>query len=257
MTERKYGWQAQTPDFRDLQFKGSTWFRRLLIRWGVLGSADLTDKLPPVFDQGQLGSCVANATSAAVIAESTDKTLLSRLFLYFNARTAGYSGKDLWWAINHDMGATIRNGLKSVVKDGSIPETEWPYDITTFANPPSDQMIADAKKDLVTKYYYVPQDSMSIKCALLEGYPIVFGISVYESFEQVTDGNIPMPQVDEKLLGGHAILLVGFDNHTQKFKFRNSWGSGWGQGGYGYLPYDYVLNSGLSSDFWIVEKTTV
>ena len=249
---RKYLWKAQQPDFRDLQFKGSAWFRRILVRWGVLGSKDLTDKLPPVFDQGSLGACTSHAITAAVIAESKDKTLLSRLFLYWNERLA--MGQQY---VRVDIGAIIRDGLKSVVKDGSIPENAWPYDIETFANPPDPAMYDLAKKDLVTKYYYVPQDSMSIKCALLEGYPIVFGISVYESFEQVTDGNIPMPKPDEKLLGGHAILLVGFDNHTQRFKFRNSWGSGWGQGGYGFLPYDYVLNAGLASDFWVVEKTTV
>jgi len=250
--KRKYLWKAGNPDFRDLQFKGSSWVKRTLVRWGVLGHTDLTSKLPPVFDQGQLGSCTANAITAAVVAESQDKTLLSRLFLYWNERLA--MGQQY---ARVDSGAIIRDGLKSVVKDGSIPEDTWPYDIETFANPPDPTMYDLAKKDLVTKYYYVPQDSMSIKCALLEGYPIVFGISVYESFEQVTDGNIPMPKPDEKLLGGHAILLVGFDNHTQKFKFRNSWGNGWGQGGYGFLPFDYVLNAGLASDFWIVEKTTV
>ena len=257
MSERAYGWKAQAPDFRDLQFKGSAWWRRTLVRWGLLGSCDLTDQLPPVFDQGQLGSCVANATAAAVITESASKTLLSRLYIYFNARTMGYTGKDLWLAINHDIGATIRNGLKSVVTIGAIPEEVWPYDISTFANVPDPAWADLASKDLASKYYYVPQDAMSIKCALLEGYPVVFGISVYESFEQVNDGVIPLPKPDEKLLGGHAILLVGFDNHTQRFKFRNSWGTGWGQNGYGTLPYDYVLNSGLASDFWVVEKTTV
>ena len=249
---RKFGWQRQTPDFRDYQFKGSSWWRRMCVRWGWPSSVDLTDKMPPVFDQGQLGSCTAQAITAAVIAESGDKTLLSRLFLYFNERLALGA-----LYTKFDTGAVIRDGLKSVVNDGSIPEIAWPYDISTFADPPAPVLYEAAKKDLVTQYATVPQNLVNLRCALLEGYPVVFGISVYSSFLAATDGNIPMPAADEKLLGGHAILLVGFDNATRRFKFRNSWGPTWGDGGYGWLTYDYVENPDLSADFWVVEKTTV
>ena len=248
-TTRKFLWKAQPPDFRDYQFKGSTWARRMLVRWGWYGSADLRSGMPPVFEQGSLGSCTAQAITAAVIFASKCQTLLSRLFLYFNERAA-------IGTTSYDSGAIIRDGLKSVVKQGSVPETSWPYAVEALTTQPPSSLYAVALKDLVVRYATVPQNLVSLRCAILEGYPVVFGISAFSSFFSDPGGNIPLPQPGEQLLGGHAILLVGFDNATKRFIFRNSWGEGWGQAGYGTIPYDYVTNPGLASDFWVVERTT-
>ena len=266
MTEtRKYLWKVGQPDFRDLQFKGKNWLERLAVRWGInifkwtYGKIDMRPDMPPVVDQGALGSCTANSICSVMrytrkIKDKPNDVDLSRLFLYYNERVLLAP-----WAVPYDTGAIIRDGIKSIVQQGSIPESEWPYDITQFAVQPSDQCYTDALKDLAIKYYYVPQDSENLKCALVEGYPIIFGFTVYSSFEAGTvaqDGIVPMPAPDESILGGHCVNIVGFDNSKKWFICRNSWGEGWGDKGYFYMPYDYIMNPNLCSDFWIIEATT-
>jgi len=205
----------------------------------------------PIYDQGQLGSCTANAIAAALRFTLKKQGLAdvdpSRLYIYYKERQMEHT-------IASDAGAMIRDGMKVVAK-GFVLEAEWPYDISTFAlpsyTPGLAQMDKDAKRDHVIKYMRVPRD-LGMRACLAAGYPFVMGISVYESFEQAASGEIPMPTSTEQLLGGHAVLCVGYDSAAQQYEFRNSWGDQWGQGGYGTLPFAYLHDRSLSSDFWSV-----
>ena len=153
------------------------------------------------------------------------------------------------------MGAMIRDGIKSVAKEGACPESEWPYDISKFTQKPSPQAFRDAKKYKALTYQRLIQDQNTMKGCIAEGFPFVFGITVYESMmsdEVKRTGVMPMPSLTEQVLGGHAILAVGYDDDKRMFKFRNSWGDGWGDGGYGYIPYAYLIDTNLASDFWTI-----
>ena len=258
----KFLWKAGQPDFRDIQFDISGWkgwLYKLLIRTGWINKIDLRDQMPPVVDQGSIGSCTANAICSVVRFERKRQNLpndvdLSRLFLYYNERELLAP-----WAVNVDSGAIIRDGIKCVVQEGSIPETEWPYDVSQFTVKPSDQCYADALKDLVIKYCAVPQNKVNLRVALFQGFPIIFGFTVYESFLSpavASTGIVPMPQDSESVLGGHCVSIVGFDNKNNWFICRNSWGDGWGDKGYFYMPYDYITNPNLCSDFWIIQKNS-
>jgi C1A family cysteine protease len=244
---RKYGWKRDLPDLRDhmMAFEGLAETTRV----------DLRDRCPPVYDQSQLGSCTANAIAAAYqfdeIKQCSAKPFMpSRLFIYYNER-------DMEGTISVDSGASIRNGIKSVNRLGVCHETLWPYDIAKFAVRPTQECYQDSKQHKSLRYHRIKQNSQQLKSALNSGYPVVFGITVYESFESeevAKTGVVPMPTGDEKLLGGHALLLVGYDNESRQWLFRNSWGEEWGDKGYGYLPFKYLApKNNLAGDFWIIE----
>lgn len=217
-------------------------------------SVDLAPNCPPVFDQGQLGSCTANAILGAYEYEMTKQkepfTDLSRLFLYYQERAKEGT-------IPSDAGAAIQDGIW-VLQNGSgvCRETVWPYVISKFSATPPPAAYADAGSHHVVSAQRLSGTLDDLRQTLVDGNPIVFGVEVYSSFESATSaktGVIPMPNVaHETLEGGHAICLVGYDDTKQLFKFRNSWGTGWGDRGYGYLPYAYVTNPALSSDFWVI-----
>jgi C1A family cysteine protease len=242
----RYGWRRDLPDRRD--------YRRVR-RFGVAlpPYVDLTASMPPVYDQGDLGSCTSNAIAAAIEyarrKQSLPDFVPSRLFIYFNER-------DIEGTVSSDSGAEIRDGIKSVVSLGACSETEWPYDITQFAAKPSDQCYVDAKKDLVSSYASVDQTLDDIRDCIVAGYPIPFGFTVYESFESQTvaqSGVAPMPGPNESVLGGHAVVMVGYDDDHQMFIVRNSWGPGWGRAGYFLMPYAYATDENLASDFWQID----
>ena len=158
-----------------------------------------------------------------------------------------------------DSGAAIRDGIKSVASQGACSEADWPYDISKFAVQPPQNCYTDAKLDLVTSYARVPQTIDAMRGVLAQQQPFVFGITVYDSFESqqvATTGIVPLPGGNEQMLGGHAILAVGYDDALRAFIFRNSWGSGWGQNGYGMIPYTYLTNSDLASDFWTISAVS-
>jgi C1A family cysteine protease len=143
--------------------------------------------------------------------------------------------------------------MKSINSQGVCDEAIWPYDINKFTDKPTDDCYKQALLHEALKYETVDQTAEALETVISQDLPVVFGVMVYQSFEDATDGNIPMPDVNnEQLLGGHCILLVGYASYKQLFKFRNSWGDSWGQGGYGTLPYQYVLDQNLSSDFWVI-----
>ena len=225
-------------------------------------SVDLKSGLPECYDQGQIGSCTANAIAGAFEFSLRKQGLAdftpSRLFIYYNERAMeGHVGTD--------SGAQIRDGVKSVAKLGVCPETEWPYEAipadangnfpagSKEATRPSDACYQDALKSRATTYQRVTTTLDQLRGCLAAGYPFVFGFSVYESFEsqQVAQtGVVPMPHSGEQVLGGHAVLAVGYQDAQQQFIVRNSWSAGWGDKGYCYMPYQYLTNTQLASDFW-------
>lgn len=246
-----FGWRPDTTDFRDIPFQEKL-SRRLARVAFLLPNVDLRSGMPPVYDQGQLGSCTGNAIAAAIEyarkKEGLEDFVPSRLFIYYNER-------DLEGTVDSDAGAEIRDGIKSVVKLGACSEIDWSYS-NQFTTKPTDQCYADARQDLVQAYARVQQTGDSIRACLQAGYPVVFGMSVYESMmteEVAAHGIVNMPSLSETMVGGHAVLLCGYDDSTGRFLVRNSWGPGWGQGGYFTIPYDYILDEDLADDFWQID----
>ena len=243
-----YGWVPDLPDHRDHLFAAAPAFLTALPK-----SVNLRSQCPPVYDQGQLGSCTANAIGAAVQFERMKQGLKpafnpSRLFIYYNERVMEHT-------VSSDSGAQIRDGIKSVGQQGDCPETEWPYEINDFTVRPPKKCYTDALKYKTVSYQRVTQSLNQMKGCLVSGYPFVFGFTVYESFESqaVADSGImPMPKPSERSIGGHAVMAVGYDDTKGRFIVRNSWGTGWGKGGYFEMPYAYISDSNLADDFWTI-----
>ena len=218
---------------------------------------DLRPQCPPIYDQGQLGSCTANAIAGALqfdeIKEKQPQVFTpSRLFIYYNERVIEQT-------VSTDSGAQIRDGIKTIAAQGDCPETLWPYDITKFTVKPTQQCYDQALKFKAVQYQRLTQIPNQMKGCLASGYPFVFGFTVYESFESpqvASTGHAPMPAPSEKVLGGHAVMAVGYDDSQSWFIVRNSWGPSWGMNGYFTLPYPYLLDHNLSSDFWTIRVVT-
>ena len=260
----RYGWTPDLPDARDHLYSAPQ-----IALAALPPSADLRGMCPPVYNQGQIGSCTANAIGAAfefgLKKQSLPDFMPSRLFIYYNERAMeGHTATD--------SGAQIRDGVKSVANLGVCPEDEWPYDDTPATydggpfpagardgEQPPDTCYQDALNHKATTYSRVVRNLDQMRGCLAAGYPFVFGFTVYESFESsevAGTGVVPMPSSDEQVLGGHAVLAVGYDDATQMFIVRNSWGPGWGQAGYFTMPYAYLTTRGLSSDYWTIRIVT-
>lgn len=248
----RYGWLPDLPDLRDLvdQFEDANFD-------ALPPTVDLrtTGLLPSVYDQGQLGSCTANAAGAAMeylaAKQGLPTVTPSRLFIYWNERYVEGT-------VSEDSGAQIRDAVKVLNKYGVCPENEWPYDISVFTEMPPQECYKDAAQSVALRYARIwRSDGRYIKASLANGYPVIVGFTVYDSFESRVgaDGIMPMPDTrTESLLGGHAVLVVGYTtiNSKEYWIVRNSWGSGWGDAGYFYMPKEYLTTKGLSSDFWAV-----
>jgi C1A family cysteine protease len=242
-----YGWVPDLPDHRDLTYAAPAEFLAALPT-----AVDLRPHCPPVYDQGQLGSCTGNSIAGAIEFEQMKQGLNafvpSRLFIYYNERV-------LENTVNSDSGAQIRDGIKVVAKFGAPPETDWPYDASQFAVKPPDSAFTDAARNKVMSYQRVSRVLNQMKGCMASGYPFVFGFTVYDSFESAAvahSGNVAMPQPGEAVAGGHAVVAVGYDDAHQWFLVRNSWGPDWGLQGYFTLPYQYLLEPNLSDDFWTI-----
>jgi len=240
---RKYLLKKDSHDLRDKVYSA------IIEHAGQLPACvDLRSLCSPVVDQGALGSCTANAIASGLrefLLLQAKHTLvpLSRLFLYYEERK-------LENTINEDSGAMIRDGMKVLQTMGVCPEAEQPYNIAKFTKAPTAKDIADAVKYKISEYHRVTSLTL-LKATLFANQPVVVGIDVYESFESdavATTGVVPMPVADEQLLGGHAVLAVGYDDTKKQVIVRNSWGAGWGDKGYFYLPYDYFATH--VSDMW-------
>ena len=181
--------------------------------------------------------------------EAKGRELCSVAFVHY------YNERALEHTVDSDSGAQIRDGMKVVAKQGAPPETDWPYDISKFADKPPAIAFTDTAKNRVLSYQRVNRALSQFKGCLASGYPFVFGFTVYDSFESAQvarTGNVPMPQPAEKVAGGHAVLAVGYDDQIQWFIVRNSWGPHWGIQGYFTMPYQSLLDENLSDDFWTV-----
>jgi C1A family cysteine protease len=214
---------------------------------------DLRTNCSPVEDQGKLGSCTANALVGALeFLEKKDGVRfadLSRLFIYYNERVILHT-------VKVDSGAMLRDGIKTLVKQGVCTEHKWPYTISKFANKPPAPCYKDAPNHQITTYQRILTLDEMLAC-LSEGYPFVFGFTVYESFESphtAQTGVADMPLPGERVLGGHAVLAVGYDRAAERFICRNSWGTAWGQKGYFTIPFAYLEDRNLSDDFWTVRR---
>jgi C1A family cysteine protease len=223
--------------------------------------ADLLKYLPPVYDQLQLGSCTANATSANIRTrlklEKLPDVPPSRLFIYYNSRL-------LEGTVKEDSGSTLRDSTKCVYKYGYCSEIIWPYDISKFTVKPGTVCQKEAAKHLVKKYEAVPQEINHIKSCIVGGFPISFGFKVFASFESeqmAKTGLMTMPQPGEAELGGHAVLIIGYDDNMiingQKGAalIRNSWSDRWGIKGNFWMPYKFLLDYRLCNDFWKITLT--
>lgn len=251
---RKYNLIKDRPDERDIVFQPE----RLRVDLSTLPpSYDLrvTGAVPPILDQGSLGSCGPNQISNSLrfclkkLKSSVDFQP-SRLFIYYFARLTDKL------PLTEDSGISIRGGLKAVQKYGACSENNWGYNISKFREKPSDDAIKAATNHMQGfKYISVPQNLMNIKQALFGGFPILCGIQLYTSFESQkvqSTGIVPIPNIKkEALLGGHCVAIIGYNDDRRIFILANSWG-GWGNKGYFTLPYDYILDPKLASSFWIV-----
>lgn len=239
-----YGWSPDRPDQRDQLYSTIAAPPKKLP-----ASVDLRAGCSPVENQGQLGSCTANALvgNLEFLEMKAGKPVadLSRLFVYYNERVMEGS-------VNDDAGAMIRDGVKSLVKQGVCTEKTWPYVISKFAVKPPAACFKQALTHQVISYHRIIGLQQMRQC-LAEGYPFVFGFSVYEGFEAdsvAKTGKLDLPAPGEKPMGGHAILAVGYDDATKRLLIRNSWGADWGLQGYFTMPYDYANNGNLADDFW-------
>lgn len=244
-----YGWVPDLPDHRDTLYGA---VRRVPAK--LPRSVDLRPQCSPVEDQGDLGSCTGNSIAGAVeFLEQKDGvplTNVSRLFIYYNERVVEHT-------VNSDSGAMIRDGIKTLVKQGVCSEKKWPYVISNFTSKPSAACYKEALNHQVTAYARL-QTVDEMRVCLAGGYPFVFGFTVYQSFESqqvAKTGVVPMPNKSkEKVLGGHAVLAVGYDDAKKCFLVRNSWGPNWGMKGYFTMPYDYLADRNLSDDFWTIRR---
>jgi C1A family cysteine protease len=239
----RYGWKPSLPDTRDHIADAAG----LAVQQEVDPRADL----PDVFDQGQLGSCTANAVAAAVEYDAklsgADPGFLSRLWIYYYERKLEGAPAD------QDTGAQGRDGFKVCQKLGVPLEADWPYDISKFSAEPPASLDAEARVHRISSYTSVPRTLDSMKAVLSNRQTIAFGFSVYESFESpevAQTGIVPLPTRNEKQLGGHEVLLVGYLMAEPNYGLvRNSWGTGWGMKGYFLMPWAYLLDATLASDF--------
>ena len=242
-----YGWLPDLPDQRDFAYS--------IIKPRIAklpAKVDLRPKCSPIENQGALGSCTANALVGALefleIKDGSTFVDLSRLFVYYNERA-------IEGTVNEDSGAFLRDGIKSLAKQGVCPEADWPYRIKDFTKKPNTKCYAEATEHQITSYHRI-NTVEEMRACLAEGYAFVFGFTVYSAFESpevARTGVVNLPGPQERVMGGHAVMGVGYDDAENRFLIRNSWDTDWGMKGYFTMPYDYLdPGKNLADDFWTI-----
>jgi C1A family cysteine protease len=244
---RSYGWKRSLPSLNPpVQLTSPNWPKQLTLQ-----------NLPRVKDQGVLGSCTGNALASAfefeMIKVKKDPFEPSRLFIYYNERA-------LEGNVGIDSGAYIQDGVKSLTDKGVCRESIWPYIVDRFTQQPSKRAYANAKLHRITSNRKLPNTIQGFKTGLNLGYMVAFGFTVFEHFESESvskNGFLHLPGPDEKPLGGHCVVAIGYDDNLERDGYkgfliiRNSWGPEWGHEGNFYMPYQYIKN-GLVDDLVIV-----
>jgi len=237
-------WKADKVDTRDYKYQITSKASPNIV--------DLRSYCSPIENQGSLGSCTGQSIAGAIELlnkRSGKPTDVSRLFIYYYERL-------LLGTVNYDSGAYIRDGIKATNHYGASLESLWPHDISKFKLEPINEAKTDALNRKVTRYERVTNFNGCID-ALTNGYPVIIGFHVYSSFMAASvarTGNMPYPNTRrERLLGGHAVLLVGYNKTRKVFIVRNSWGESWGDKGYFYMPFD-IVKPNMSSDYWIIKE---
>lgn len=233
MNNIKFTLQRDKEDSRDFRFSSG------LTSDELPTSMDLRYMFPPIWDQGNLGSCTANATGALrqylSIRDWSEHTDLSRLFIYWYARFLGGN-------LNYDNGSYIRDAFKALSNIGCPPEEYWPYDESKFKETPSPDAFRMAENYKILEYHRM-FSVQEMKQAIAGYQPVVIGGEIFSSIMGVEkDGMIKMPNVGvDGFLGGHAMIAVGYNDDLQCMLIRNSWGTWWGDNGYGWMPYAYFM----------------
>lgn len=260
----RYGWRPDLPDPRD---------RIYSMEHPTLSQSSpklptvfsLRDKMPKVFDQGQLGSCTGNGIVGALMAEGMlqgeAELMLSRLFVYYYER-------EIEGTVSEDSGAQIRDGIKVVNALGCPPESDWPYDIARFAEKPPAAASSDGLKHRAVEYFRVLPGvpGSPIRTPVLSGRAVVSGFTVFENFGtfDAKTEYLKLPDPNrEQILGGHCTDIIGWDFSLKHFpvnvfEVRNSWGAGWGDSGYYFADARiyYEPQRQLSSDLWVIKRAS-
>ena len=218
---------------------------------------DLRRYMTAVEDQGPINSCSANAVAGAyeyLVKRhlGDDSYDVSRLFIYYNGRAQGDDEIK-------DDGSVIAYCIKSLSEQGACSEETWPYNTEQVNEEPDEDSYDEGQDFLVEDVARVPTDLNAWKKCLAEGYPIIFGMRLYKSFDKHRrKGLVPMPTPSEasrESHGGHAMLCVGYSDKDKVFIVRNSWGTQWGDNGYCYIPYDYLINEKYNGgDSWLIRR---
>jgi C1A family cysteine protease len=250
---RDYMFQSTTPETPGTETPGTIVIttpksQTVLTAKTTLPTLYRVPNLPTILDQGSVGDCVANAFAFTIAKQTQGYIKPSRLFHYCNSRILDNT------ALSDDAGTYIRTACTAIQKEGVCQETVWPYLAVKFNVFPPLEVYKASNKFKTFTYVFVAQDVNTLKtCLVTNQKPIVFGFLVYSSFMTQTvasGGQVPLPNTQtETLEGGHCMNLVGFNDTTQRFTCANSWGTRWGDKGYCYLPYAYLTNPQLASDF--------
>jgi C1A family cysteine protease len=246
MKRLKHGWVPALPDARHYAFAP-----KASIAKALPASVDLRASLPPVWDQGSIGSCVAHGVAVAHIAAQrkvgAKEIMPSRLALYFQGRaTRGWQ--------NQDSGMFITDAMKVTAKFGVADEKLYPYQTTKFKLKPPASVYADALLHQTLEYQKIDSTKPDvIKAALAEGLPVVFGSTLYSNYDKLKPGNVmPEPDLKGSIIGGHCMALVGYDSAKKQFLVRNSWGKFWGDNGHHWMSEAYICNLSLTDDVWVL-----
>ena len=258
--KRKYNRKPDRKDERDFKYSDHL---QIVNPESLPQSENLIAKCPPVFDQGDIGSCTGNAlagmlgwdelqqmrlktASSPEVFDPSQYEPFSRLMIYYNERR-------IEGTTDQDAGAELRDGIKALVQWGACRESVWPYSDSNALVQPSTAAYTEAASHKISKYLRISTLTEMRHC-LASGSPFVFGFTVYDYFESeemAKTGILKMPKPNDQPIGGHAVMCVGYD--PEYFWVRNSWGADWGPfGGYFKMPKAYITDPNLAEDAWAI-----